>query len=338
MRSRGLSGRRCGLVISWRCGGTGASLGAAGSVGGERRSAADRPRSGTPTAPGVGQGADSVTLLAQSPWVRIARTSTCAYRSPAMTPLTNNSRSMVYNRLTTRTGFDEAMSGQVARVPDVHVERWTCRPSRADPAGGVDIDIPVNEAVDQSGIPTFYAAAGSGVFPVQIGLLQLAAWPRVSLLSTFLVYAEPPSVSGSPQAFGVAHPAGPRRPGGDGARPVGALPAQQSASLAGLVDALAAYPALKLSLAVTPQTLDALAAPSASQLDRSTLAALVQLVHEGNIQVVPKTYVAVPLRGWSAAGLGSELTTQLNPASSVLAGAFGTAPVPDHLGDQRLAR
>ena len=207
----------------------------------------------------------------------------------------------------------------------------------ADPTGGVDIDIPVNESTT-SHTPTFYAAAGSGVFPVQIGLYNYNGVAQSHLLSTFLVYAEPPSASGLPK-LSVSltlpvHAAPPVTARGQ----LGALSTQQSALLAGLVDSLTAYPHVKMSLAVTPQTLDTLVAPSASQLDRSTLAALTQLVHEGSIQIVPEPYVAVPLRGWSAAGLDSELTSQLNLGSSVCDRGVRDRARPDHLGDQWLAR
>ena len=62
----------------------------------------------------------------------IARTSTCAYRSTAIDPADEQLDLVVYNRLTTRTGFDEAMSGQIARVRGVHVEPW---PVSTLPAG-----------------------------------------------------------------------------------------------------------------------------------------------------------------------------------------------------------
>ncbi len=283
-----------------------------------------RLATGTSTAPGVGRGADSVALLAQSPWVGDRQAFHLRLQVTANHPADEQIELMVYNRLTTRTGFDEAMNGQVHGY-QVYTLSVALANLPADPAGGVDIDIPINEPAT-SHTPTFYAAAGSGVFPVQIGLYNYNGVAQSHLLNTFLVYAEPPSASGLPKlSVSLTLPVH-AAPTVTARGELGALPTQQSALLAGLIDSLAADQHVKMSLAVTPQTLDALAAASASQLDRSTLAALTQLVHEGNIEVLPETYVSVPLRGWSATGLDSELTSQLNLGSSVLAGAFGTAP------------
>ncbi len=283
----------------------------------------DPPRAATPATSGVGRGQDSVTLLAQSPWVSDRQNFHLRLLVTASDPDNEQLDLIVYNRLTTRTGFDEAMSGQIHGY-SVYPLSLSLSSLPADPSGGVDIDIPVNEP-STGQIPTFNAAAGSGVFPVQIGLYHNATL-RGQLVNTFLVYAEPPSLSGLPKLsvsltmpFHVPPSVGNRGQ-------LEPLPSNQSLQLAGVVDTLVAHPNVKLTLAVTPQTLDALASPSASDVDRSTLADLEQLVDAGRVQVTPATYASVPLRGWSAAGLNAELNDQLNAGSSVLARYLGAAP------------
>ncbi len=87
-----------------------------------------------------------------------------------------------------------------------------------------------------------------------------------------------------------------------------------------------AHPDIKVTLTITPETLEALDSRSASALDRSTLTTIIDLVHDGNVEVVPSTYANVPLQGWGAAGLGTELSNQLATGSSVLRGVLDLAP------------
>ncbi len=193
-----------------------------------------------------------------------------------------------------------------------------------DPAGGVDVDIPIDEVSTSSDVPTFYAAAGSAVFPVQVGVNDSSGDPQGRPLNTYLVYAEPYPQSGLPKlSVSVVVPIH-SPPAIDAKGQIGPLSSTESAALAGLVSELDRYAAVPISLGVTPQTLDSLAGGSAD--DRATLADLAQLVQGGRSQVLPATYVSVPMRGWETVGLGLELGRQLAAGSSVLAGVFGSAP------------
>ena len=277
-----------------------------------------------PTKPGAKVAAKDVTVLGQSAWVSDRHAYHLRLGVTARVASAEQLEVMIYNPLTTRTGFDESMSGQIhgyamysVRVPVAALPR--------DPAGGVDIDIPVNET-STGRIPSFYISAGSAVFPVQVGLTDSSGAAEGAPVSTFLVYGEPPSVSGLPKlSVSLVLPIHAAPPVGDDGR-IGALPASQSVQLAGLVAALAAHPGVRLTLAITPETLEALDSPLASRLDRTTLATLINLVQDGHVDVLPGTYAEVPLQGWDAAGLGAELDDQLATGSAVLAHFFGAPP------------
>jgi hypothetical protein len=281
---------------------------------------------GTGAPPGIVKGADAVTLLAQPAWL-VAPSGVFRLRLlvSAHDPAAEQIRVNVYARLTTRTGFDDALTGQLGQAVIYPLGLDLSKLPR-DPAGGVDVDIPINRPATSLNIPTFYAAAGSGVFPIQIGIYDTSGDLQGQPLTTYLVYAEPYPASGLPKlSVSLVLPVH-SAPTVDQKGQIGPLPPDQSRALADLVGGLSRHLDVRLSLAVTPQTLDSLAAGSA--LDRSTLTELAQLVESGHIQILPSTYVSVPMRGWNQVGLGGELNRQLNSGSSILGAVFGTAPSP----------
>jgi hypothetical protein len=238
-------------------------------------------------------------------------------------PANEQVRVNVYSRLTTRTGFDDALGGRFDGVL-IYPLSLDVTKLPSDPAGGVDVNIPINEAGTDPNIPIFYAAAGSGVFPLQVGVYDAAGNRQGQPLNTYLVYAEPYPASGLPKlSVSLVLPIH-SAPTVDLKGHIGALPADQSRTLGDLVARLSRHPGVRLSLAVTPQTLDALAAGTAA--DRATLAQLAQLAETGHVAILPSTYVSVPMRGWDVVGLEDELTRQLDTGSSVLAGVFGATP------------
>ncbi len=270
---------------------------------------------------------DSIRVLGQSAWVSDRQDYHLRLAVLANDPAHEQLDVVFYNRLTTRTGFDEALSGNVHGY-SIYTLRLPVSTLPADPAGGVDIDIPVNPANEApaGGIPPFYAVAGSAVFPVQIGLDNSSGVAQGAPVKTFMVYGDAPPVSGLPRlSVSLVVPIHAAPPVGDDGR-IGALPRSQSVLLAKLVDTLWAHRGISSTLAITPETLEALDSTRRSDLDRSTLAYITAMVRAGNVEVVPATYATVPLRGWDAAGLDAELSNQLEAGSSVLAGLLGKAP------------
>ncbi|MGH9056170.1 MAG: DUF6049 family protein [Acidimicrobiales bacterium] len=282
---------------------------------------------GASFAPGVTTGADGLTLLAQSPWVGSGQEFHMRLGVSATDPSGERLVVSVYRRLMTRSGFDNAAAGRLAGSPAYTTAPLALLALQPDVAGGVDVNIPVNETSTESGVPQLSAEGGSGVFPLQVTLYNRAGVPQGRRLTTFLVFAAgPPSATELPRlSVAVVVPvfAAPSiGPHGQ----VGGLTSAESTQLSSLASALSSRPEVHLSLAVTPQTVEALATGSAT--DKATLAALASLVSSGGDQVLPATYARVSMDALESAGLGKELTEQIRTGSSVLAKAFGSPASP----------
>ncbi|MGH9115335.1 MAG: hypothetical protein ACRDWW_05835, partial [Acidimicrobiales bacterium] len=306
------------------------AAGASAATGPSRAGPASLAAAGAPAAsfaPGVATGADGLTLLAQSPWVGSGQAFRMRLGVTASDPSGERLVVSVYRRLMTRTGFDNAAAGRLASSPAYTTSPLDLVALQADAAGGVDVDIPINEASTQPGIPQLSAQGGSGVFPLQVALYNRAGVPQGRPLTTFLVFAAgPPSVTQLPRlSVAVVIPlhAAPSI-GSDGK--VGGLTPAQSAELSSLASALSSHAGVRLSLAVTPQTAEALAAGNAE--DRATLATFSSLASASGDQILPAAYAPVSMDALEAAGLGKELDEQLRTGSSVLASAFGSPPSP----------
>jgi Family of unknown function (DUF6049) len=277
-------------------------------------------------ASGVSVGPPGVALLQQSPWVESGHDFRLRLQLTAPTPTDDRLVVTAFGRLTTRTDFDNAAKGEA------NTFAWyTAGPLRLsklprDPAGGVDVDIPVNAPSGSgTGIPTFQAAAGSGVFPLQIGLVDSTGAPKGQPISTFLVYAAgPPSVTNLPRLSVALVVPVHAPPSISSSGTVGPVDGADSARLAAIAGALAAHPDVALTVEATPQTLDALAVGGAR--DKGTAAELASLVRPGGDQIVPAPYVRISVDDMQNSGLGAELGRQFSAGASQLAGVFGTVP------------
>lgn len=283
------------------------------------------PSSAAPR-PVIPTGSDSITVLSQSPWVSSGKDFRLRLRITASHPADTALGVLVFPRLTTRTAFDDDLAGHLNAYASYQPPIVKLSKLPADPAGGVDVDIPVNASAPSGGaFPELFANPDSGVFPLQVGLYNTSGTSIGSPVTTFLVFAQgPPSVTGLPRlSVGVVlplHAAPTIGPGGQ----VQVATASQSAALGGLVDVLAQHPRVPISLEVTPQTLDALSSGGADA--HATLNDLEQVVRGGPDQVLPAPYVALSMNDMQASGLGGEVTTQLQQGSQVLAKDFGRAP------------
>ncbi|MDQ2726081.1 MAG: DUF6049 family protein, partial [Actinomycetota bacterium] len=286
-------------------------------------------------APGVATGADSLALLTQSPFVESGQSFHLGLAVTAPTPDTRL-EVLVYPRLTTRTDFDASLRGKLRNSSDYVLGPHPVSSLAADPAGGVDITIPVNPTSDTAAVPPFTTRSDSGVYPVQVRLLDHAGNTVGAPLTTFLVYTStaantalrsPPSGTDSLPRLDVAlsvpvhEPPSVARTG----QPAH-LDQPASAALSALAGVIVAHNAVPLTLDATPQTLDTLAAGSST--DRATLAALSSLATNGADEVAGATYTAVSLPGLVGAGLGSELIDQINAGSAALAADLRRGPTP----------
>lgn len=279
-------------------------------------------------APGLVSGSDSITVLGQSEWVESSGDFRLQLAIRAHDAGTEQLVVEANGRLRTRTAFDDALAGHydtsaVYQPPAVPLSSLA-----QDQNGGVDVNIPVNQTSGTGDLPEFSALGDSGVFPVEIFLVNAAGVPQGQAVTTFLVFAAGTAKQTGLPSLSVAvvlpvHAA----PAVDRKGALTAVPAAASSALSGLVSALAYYPDVPISLAVTPQTLDALG--SGSTTDKSTLGELASLARDGPDLVLPATYASVSLSGMVASGLTGELSQQIQTGSSGLAaGLLGAPPSP----------
>jgi hypothetical protein len=136
-----------------------------------------------PTRLVIAKGPDSLQLLSQPAWVGPAQTEFGLRLDVTASDEANESLTVnVYEALSARSEFQAALAGDVPGAPYVTPEEAVPLAGlEPDPAGGVDVDIPVNQ-------PGSNASFNTGVYPVQVFLEKDDV--RVgNPLTTFLVYA-----------------------------------------------------------------------------------------------------------------------------------------------------
>jgi len=295
------------------------------SAGAVRASADTGQPSESGLARGVASGPPAVTLLGQTPWVDGSGTFHLHLGVTAADPATDRLAVQAYTRLTTRTDFDMAKQGYVNGYIWYTAGPLSLSTLQADPAGGVDVAIPVNAAPKAgSAIPTFDATVGSGVYPLQIGIYNGNGVLQGQLLTTFLVYAAgPPSVTSLPRlsvALVLPFHTAPTVTRGGGLGPVATTESNRLSELSAILSSTS----VALNLDATPQTMDALEAGSST--DQATVAALAGAARSAGDQVLPGPYVRVSIGEMEALGLGGEVTEQLRAGDETLGRIFGTAP------------
>jgi hypothetical protein len=267
-----------------------------------------------------------VSLLAQTPWVEKSGVFQLRLAIPGGVPAGDHLEAQAYTRLTTRTDFDQALNGQPKGFIWYSTGPLALPRLQSDPAGGVDVSIPVNQAAPASStIPIFNATIGSGVYPIQVGLYNQNGLPVDEPLTTFLVYATgPPSATNLPR-LSVAlvipvHTAPTVKSGGQ----VGAPTASEATRLSTLADEVNSATRLSVNLDITPQTLSALTNGNAA--DQATASALASAVIGGPDAALPSPYVRVSISDMEASGLGAEVDQQFKAGAQTLARSFGSAP------------
>ena len=276
---------------------------------------------------GVVSGANTISVLAQSPWVTSGQTFQLRLQISADDPGTDKLSVQAFSRLTTRTDFENASRGHVpgsVRYPQV----VPLSQLPADPQGGVDLNIPVNPtaALPAGSLPAFSAVGGSGVFPLQVSLADQNGAPLGKPLTTFLVYgAGDPLATGFPRlSVAVVIPVH-ASPTVGAQGQLGPVSAADSARLSGLAAVLGRHVDVGVNLAVTPQTLDALGAGGVT--DKATLAAIASLARSSD-QVLPEPYANVSVDDLFSSGLGADVVKQVDAGQSALGRVFGSLPSP----------
>jgi Family of unknown function (DUF6049) len=268
----------------------------------------------------------SVSLLAQTPWVEKSGVFQLRLAVPGGVPTGDHLEAQAYTRLTTRTDFDQALNGQPQGIVWYLTGPLGSAQLPSDPAGGVDLDIPVNQAAPSgSTIPTFDATTGSGVYPIQVGLYDRNGLSVDQPLTTFLVYAAgPPSATSLPRLSVALIIPFHTPPTVSGHGQVGAPSGSEASRLSTLAGEIESASGLTVNLGVTPQTVAALKGGNAA--DQATAAALTASISHGPDAALPSPYVRVSISDMEASGLGGEVNLQLMAGAQTLARAFGSAP------------
>lgn len=295
--------------------------------------------SGPKVAPGIQAGSNQLRLLGQSTDVTAGGSWQVHLAIRSSAPTAEQLRLDIYPRLTTRTGFRQSLDGKVFGEP------WRSAPMAldtlpVDSGGGVTLAVPVNANSVNPDIPDFEVdPSQSGLYPVQVRLLD--GGKPVRTLTTYLLFsAGRPSQTDFPQLdvslsleLGAAPPIPSSAPltatatAASLQADAGQLSPETVSSLAAEVAALRRHPNVPLSLDVTPQTADALAAlahsstapPPGSEaaLAASTLSGLTRLVG-GDDELLPATWVKTSLSELSAAGLTNEIDQQFTAGAASL--------------------
>jgi hypothetical protein len=310
-----------------------------------------RAAGGPTVAPGVQTGPDRLGELGQTTTVGPSGTWEIHLQVSVRDPATAEVRLLAYSRLTTRTGFDNSLKGRETGSVVWRTDYLPVSALPVDTGGGVTLSIPID--LDQTGsdLPRFDPVDQSGVFPLQVSLYDGAS-TTVATLNTSLVFAAGTAAqTGFPKldvalTLGVHAPVVlPTSPDPKVTATAAAAAATTTASrlsptttaaLAAEVGVLQRHPGVPVDLDVTPQTADALratgsagtgsagggsagggSAGSGSAPARAAVSGLAALVSGGD-QLLPGTYVATSLPSLQAAGLGSEIATQVSTGSTAL--------------------
>ncbi len=262
-----------------------------------------------------------LALLDQSSFVQSSGTFRIRLAVPASASETIDVR--VLARLTTRTDFDRALGGQTTGRP-IYDPGAVVSSLPVDPAGGIDLEIPINTNSSTGSLPTFNARSGSSVYPLRLQLYQDGS-PVGAPLDTFLIYASGPATATDFPRLSVSVTLPVRQPTSvDAAGDTVPLSAADASALGDEVTALAAHGDVPVTLGVGPQTVEALAAGSGA--DRATVSALAAILRTGGDEVVAAPYVPLNLPGIAAAGLASEVATQTAAGAAALSARLGRAP------------
>jgi hypothetical protein len=278
--------------------------------------------------PGTGA-AGPVQLISQTPWVKGAGPFQLHLAISAKDPARDRLEVLVFGQLYDRSDFQAAVKGRVNGYSYYHPVVPLSRLA-PDPAGGVDVTIPVNQpAPPGTPFSSLQISAGSGVYPVQVQLAGPNGAPEGDPMTVFLVYSgannslpplsvnlvvpfdSPPAVSASGRVL-----------------PPGPAEADRLARLAEALNADANVPA---SILADPMTLSAIASGAAaatagSTVDRAILSNLAGSPQDGLIETLPATYAPVALGDLDAAGLAGEVGTQIAAGASVINNVFGGRP------------
>ena len=211
-----------------------------------------------------------------------------------------------YRRLRSRSEFVNSIEGRLPTRTPTDLARFPVDTLAPDSDGNVSVTVEPRASQD-------------GVYPVRIELRQ-ADGEVVDGFTTFLTTI-PAAVEADPLDVAVVLPL--HAPPALNANGDADLDDDRANALTEVASVLGTRNSLPLTLAPTPETLEALAT-SDSAADRDTAAALARAA--SGRQVPAATYVPVDLGAMIAGGLDAEVNAQLARGTSVVSDVLDTTP------------
>ncbi|MGH9091659.1 MAG: hypothetical protein ACRDZR_09825 [Acidimicrobiales bacterium] len=323
-------------------GGTGTSGGSADTTPGAAVPAAEAASAAGGTGAHRGTTSPPLTLAYQTPWVTPAPPGSAATFTLAVdvrqgVPADDEVVTTLYTKLTTRSGFEQTLTrAPTGRVLDrTHPVALSSLP--ADHGGGgltISVLPGATTAPPPGGAPTLVLTCASstptrctGVYPLEVSLVRPqagggtpAAVPRAHF-TTYLTYATSASADklGFAWVVPVAAPVAVHDAAHHPSRAVQPPTASQVTALSGLAASLSSHPDVAVTVAASPQTLQALSRPA-----HGTGAQGVQELAAASTgdpaqrQFLAQPYVPVDLGALAGAGEGEEITAQMREGGTVL--------------------
>lgn len=276
------------------------------------------PAAAAPERAQAGRGPDSqLRLASQTPWVGPGQELVLRVRASTPRPASEVEVAVaVYRRVTSRSEFTRTLEGRPRGAP-LNVTSTPLSELATDTDGAVVVRLPVQDPGRPPEWPRL-RLTDEGVYPVRVELREVDGGASLAEVVTHLVYASPPTEGGRSLAVSLVLPVhSPTAIRPDGTRPLGPDFAESVGTLA---QSLNAAPNVPLTVAPTPETLDALAS-SPRQADRQILAELAR--GAARRHVAASSYVPISVPAFVAADLEEELLAQLDRGREVIERTMG---------------
>jgi hypothetical protein len=236
----------------------------------------------------------------------------------------------VYRPTTSRSQFQLTLKDRVAGTP-VSATATPLSELQPDAGGALLARLPIQDPalpLDRTRI----RLRDEGVYPVRVELRQAGGGATLDRFTTHLVYASPPTGSGTALSFGwVAPVAATPALQPDGTRK---LDPESVARLTTLTQALDARPTLPVVLNPSPETIESLA-QSTKEAERSLVTTLARV--SKTRQVVDASYVPLSPSTFVGNGSDAEFASQVGRGRSILESLLGVkADTRTWVADERL--
>ena len=279
------------------------------------------------SAGGTGARPTRLELASQTPVVEPGQTSfELALRltpESAAPPANLTAAVAVYGALSSRSAFDETLDGHGLSDLMSSIAPASLDQLPRDQTGDLELTVPVDTtgAASASSRAVDLPSSQGGVYPVVV-TLGTTTGTVLQRLVTYLVYAVPSSQS---HPLGVALILPVEAPVRLAATGQAVISPQWSAALSVLAHALSANPKVQLTLAPSPETIEALAESGRFE-DHVTLSLLATWAQSPGHQVLLSSYVPVSLSDLTRAGLSTEISSQETRGQQVLAAELRVSP------------